>query len=274
MSRITRTIIAALAPAVLLFGWSASGRAGGDKAPDWKPFLTAPAFKELARRSLTRIGTLAADDKAPLTQLRAEALVLAGCAASTGGAPDVAPPAAAQALQLAYLAGKGKGAEARKYATDLAAGTAVVPTTAPKNWVTAIGDIGDLMDLFRGKAKGGEGITEDLQYNAKLKNQNGIEALINALATKKLTDANADKMAKELEILGYRVATIGALTLQRGPAEKKKEDDEKVWKEQATVMRDSAVALAEAAQKKNAAGILEASKKLENSCIECHASFK
>jgi hypothetical protein len=79
-------------------------------------------------------------------------------------------------------------------------------------------------------------------------------------------------MAKELELVGFRVATIGALTRRRGPHKNK--DDAKRWDDQSVVMRDAGVDLAETAGKKNAAGILAASKRLVDSCVECHANFK
>ncbi len=145
-------------------------------------------------------------------------------------------------------------------------------TTTPIDWPTAIGDIGELMTPVANKAKGGEGIAAELQYTAKLKSQNGIEALLVALATKPLTATNAGKVAKELELVGYRVATIGALTRRRGPTKNK--DDAKLWDDQALVMRDGAVELADAARKKDTAAIHAASKRLVTTCLECHANFK
>ncbi len=136
-----------------------------------------------------------------------------------------------------------------------------------------IGDINDVMTLFASHAKGGEGVHPDLHYSPKVKNQNGSEALINALAAKKLTDANVAKMAKELELLGYRVAVIGSLTLERGPGDKKK-GEAKEWNEHAIVMRDAAIELADGARKKDGPAILEACKRLENTCVECHSVFK
>src|SRR5262249_31138828 len=141
-------------------------------------------------------------------------------------------------------------------------------------WPAVVGKIKPVMTLFEGKDKKGEGVHPDLLYSPKVKSQNGSEALIYALAAKKLTDANVAKMSKELELLGYRVATIGALTLVRGPDKKANAEDAKLWDDQAVLMRDSAVELAEAARKKDGAGILEACKRLENTCVECHGTFK
>ena len=69
-----------------------------------------------------------------------------------------------------------------------------------------------MMEIYRNKSKGGEGIHADLQYQPKLKNLNGIEALIGALGTKKLSAENLDKVATELPRLSYRIAVTGDLT--------------------------------------------------------------
>ena len=87
-----------------------------------------------------------------------------------------------------------------------------------------------------------------------------------------LSVANSGKMAKELELVGYRVATIGALVRRRGPTRQK--DEAKLWDEQATIMRDVSIELVDAARKKDITAILGASKRLVSSCAECHTAFK
>jgi hypothetical protein len=256
--------------------WAPAGEAGDAKAPAWKHFLPRQEYEELTKRSLARLGALAKDEKSEISDVRAEALILAGYAMSTKTAPLASLPQPAQAVKIADLGARKDGAEAaRKLAVKLASGKTDEKDAAEiKSWRGAIGDVKDIMYPLATHAKKGEGIHADLKYNDKMKNQNGIEALINALATKKMTDANLGKMSKELELLGYRVATIGALTLQRGPAEKKKGIEDRVWDDQAVMMRDAAIELAEGARKKDGPAILEASKRLENSCVECHAYFK
>jgi hypothetical protein len=263
-------VLACLLPAL----GSMLGQAGDEKAAMWKRFVPAPAGEELSRRCLERIGKLAKDDKAPLKELRGEAILLAGYAMSTKGEPLAGLPRPQQLVQLASLAdSKETAAAAHKLAAQLAAGKIDAKAIGEvKNWPEVIGDINDVMNPLATREKGGEGIHPDLHYSAKVKNQNGIEALVNALASKKLTDANAAKMSKELELLGYRVAVIGALTVQRGPTAKKEEA--KLWDEQALLMRDSAIELADAARKKDGPGILEASKRLEATCTDCHGNFK
>jgi hypothetical protein len=271
MVGMVRAILLTTAAAGLAALLTAAGRAGDEKKPLWRPFLPSDDYQELAKRSVDRIHALAKDDSATLA-LRAEALMLAGYTIS---AKDAAALAAVRqkAIKIATLAdGKETAAEARKLAADL--------TTAkgdPKSvketvdWPAAIGNINDVMVPLANKAKGGEGIPDVLQYTPKVKSQNGTEALLVGLASKALKKDVA-KMAKELEIVGYRVATIGALTRRRGPHKNK--DDAKIWDEQSVIMRDAGVDLAEAAAKKNAADIFAASKRLVDSCVECHANFK
>jgi hypothetical protein len=129
-----------------------------------------------------------------------------------------------------------------------------------------------MMNLFRNKAKGGEGTAPELQYNGKLKKQDGIEALLGALASKQLTAENTAKTAKELELLSYRIAVFGAITHDNPPADKKA--SLAGWRKLSLEMRDSALALAEAADKENTAGIQAAATRLESTCTQCHRDFR
>jgi hypothetical protein len=106
-------------------------------------------------------------------------------------------------------------------------------------------------------------------YQPKLKNLNGVEALIGALATKKLSDDNLARVSKELPRLAYRIAVMGSLTHEFTPAK----ETEK-WREYSAAMRDSSITLGDAASKKNAAGLMKAALALESSCIDCHSVFK
>jgi hypothetical protein len=261
-----RIAVFLVAPATVLALLSAAGQAG-NKPAMFKPLLPDSVYTELSKRSLDRIGKLAKNDKAPLTELRAEALIFAGYTLSAKNRAELAP-----LRQTAALVAKDKGDTARKVAVELAAGAPDKAAAPVKDWPAVIGDIKDVMMTFANQAKGGEGVSPELHYSPKVKNQNGSEALINALAAKKLTDANVKKMSRELELLGYRVAVIGALTIERGPADKTA--DVKLWNEQAVIMRDAAIEVAEAAHKKDGPAILEACKKLENSCVDCHSNFK
>jgi hypothetical protein len=272
MSRMLGALIPALALTLLFVQGVAPGPAGADKTPVWKPFLSPDGYQELVKRSTDRLRMLAKDAEAT-SALRAEALMLAGYSISAKD-PTASAGLRHKAIKVATLAAQKDGDEqARKLAAELAPAKSDAKAAIPTiDWPAAIGDVVDLMTPLANKTKGGEGIATELQYLAKVKSQNGTEALLVSLATKQLTVANAGKMAKELELVGYRVATIGALTRRRGPTRHK--DEAKLWDEQATIMRDASVDLAEAARKKDVTVILAASKRLVSACAECHATFK
>lgn len=197
----------------------------------WQPFLPDAAFKALQLRSAQ---TEKDEDK-----LRAETerVIVTGYRLSTEGKLD-----------------KEEAAQAEAH----------VRMRMQKKEVFAA-----MMEIFRTKAKGGEGIHEDLQYQPKLKNQNGIEALIGALAAKKLSEENLGKVEKELPLLAYRIAVTANLTQYAAPRKAAEE-----WHKQAARMRDAAIAMAEAAKKKNAEGIQKAADALQNTCTACHRDHK
>jgi hypothetical protein len=275
MYRLIGTVVLTCAAALSLILLPPPDSAGGAKSPTWRSFLPYSAYQELVRRSVSRIHTLAKDADAA-DALRAEAVILAGYTISAKD--NVGSTTLRQsAIQIATLAGKADTAEeARKLAAALTvpkSGASGTTKGAPTiDWPVAIGRIRAVMVPLASKAKGGEGIAMELQYTAPLKKQNSSEALLAALATKKLSAANAGKVTKELELLAYRMATIGALTRRRGPTKNK--DDAVQWDEQAVLMRDSAADLADAARKKDLAAIMAASNRLVGTCVECHANFK
>jgi hypothetical protein len=286
MIRSLSRMIAGVAFSVLLALAATSSQAGGDNGSVWKEFLPTEVGKELAKRSQVRIGERAkaeADDVYEV--LRAEALILAGTSRTTSADAKLRG-LGSEAVNLAnatQLAKKDKAKIVAILAGTLAKDKLDSPNVfeEPKDWPKTIGELKPLMTLFETKAKKGEGLHPDLHYSAKIKNANGIEAMIYAMADKKLTDANAAKVSKELELLAYRVAVIGEITRVRGPAgypkgenKGEKKPDAKVWTEQSVVMRDASVELAVAARKKDSEAILEACKKLENTCVECHADYK
>lgn len=135
-------------------------------------------------------------------------------------------------------------------------------------------ELAPLMDLFRNKDKGGEGLHTDLHLTKKLANLNGSEELIGALASKKQTDANLDKAAKELELLAYRIAVIGSLTHDLAPTMKVKNGDPAQWRQISLAMRDASVLLAESAKKKDGDAILAHANQLQETCINCHKAFR
>ncbi len=239
--------------------------AGGDKKPTpWKPFIPAETYNEITLRSLQTIEKAAvSDDKTAAQRIEIEAVFLAGCTLSTNpGGGDYR----AAARYAADLARSGKFKGLANFSKDFFR----IQRDGDVNDVTRITKNTELiMKTMYTKAKGGEGIHPDLQYLPKLKNLNGIEALIGALANKNLSDENLARVSKELPLLAYRVAVFGALTHEFTP----KKDVEK-WRDYSLTMRDASIALAEASSKKDAEGILKTALAIESSCIDCHSVFK
>ena len=272
MTQIMRTLVGFLAPMALLMLPEMAKAQAGAKTPPWKAYLAPDDFQEVAKRSLDRVRVLTRDPRA-MGSLRAEAVILAGY---TMGVTDAAAFAGfrQKALKLAQLAGDPKNdEEARKAARELLTlKLNVKPVGPPIEWTAAIGEVADLMNPLAAKAKRGDGIATELQYLAKLKTENGIEALLNALAAKKLTATNAKKMSRELELVSFRIATVAALTRRRGPHKHK--EDAPIWEQQSVQMRDASVEMADAAEKKDPVAILTASQRLVATCKACHTAFK
>ncbi len=254
----------ALLPMFFLFV-SADGQAGGDKATPWKPILSDDAYKALTSRSIERIETLArAGDKDAQAKIVVEAALLAGATLSVKNrdADDVLILRAA-----AVTAGKSDLKALANFSKSIKA--ASKDAKELKDPKLSLQELPDMMEIFRNKSKGGEGLHADLQYSPQLKNLNGIEALIGALAKKKLSDDNLAKVSKELPTLAYRIAVVSALTHEFAPAKGAGE-----WRAMSIQMRDASIALADAAQKKNGADVLKAATSLESTCTQCHSAFK
>lgn len=273
----SRTTLAGLALPALLAATAlatAGGGAGGPKDPAWRPFLSRADYDELKSRSIKTILEQINDKSGKaLPRMQTEAVVLAGYTLAAKDAPDAAA-LRGHALKLARAAGN-KDSIAPELAMQLKSKLkdvkGVPGVFSPKE---TLPEVGQLMDLLRNKAKGGEGLAPALQYG-KLKNLNGGEALIGALASKKLTATNVKKMARELELFADRVAVLGALTHAYAPQKKsEKGGTREDWLAQSLTMRDAAITLAEAARTKDATGIQMASQRLEQSCTLCHKKFQ
>ncbi len=247
--------------AAVLLAWQPL-HSGDEKGSAWRTFLSEGDYAELTKRSMDRIAKLtASDEKKATDKIHVEALVLAGYTLSHDKASANLRTAAAKlALEKGSL-------EWAKKLPKLAEN----PKLMIKFWRELFPETSVLMTPFRNQAKGGEGIHPDLMYHPKLKNQNGIEALLNALGQKKLTDENAAKVSKELSLLGQRIAVYGSLTHEAYAADAK---DAKQWRELSVAMRDAGVELAGAASKKDSDGVLAATRKLETSCLDCHSAFR
>ena len=252
----------------------------GAKDARWKKFLPADAYKELVERE-AKILTASLQGKVEeeaITRAKLAAVMIAALALSAE--KDVKQTLSMQhaALQVAKMLGdKGKIPEALKLAEAL---TSKLPTPRPglveANMKKAFGgDVLAMMDHLRTKSKGGDGIHEALQTSIPLKGAlNGIEAKIRAVAKKKMTDANMSKSAAEMVLLGYRLAVLAEVTDDFAPAMKSGKKDPKEWHELSVQMRDSALAMAAASRKKDAAAVFDAADKLSTACNQCHSVFR
>jgi hypothetical protein len=258
-----RKIFTLALAAPLAFATIGAWGQGGDQGAPWKPFLPADAYKELTRRSIKVIEEAAGSgDKNASGKIGLEAVILAGYTLS---APNSKNESVAT-LRSAALAAPSQDI---KKLTDFGKSIPALAKAPAKDLKASLPEVRDLMDIYRGKAKRGEGIHASLQYQAKLKNLNGIEALIGTLGAKKISDDNLAKIAGELPNLAYRLAVLSALAYEIAPAQNTAK-----WHELALQQRDASIALAEAAKKKNSEGVFQAAQKLENTCTACHREFK
>jgi hypothetical protein len=270
-------LAAALAAAVGLL--ATSGRAG-DKDGVWKEFLPNDAYRELVKRAAKNIEDALAGkpSEEAIKTAQFNALMIAAYTMSAKE-PSAAERATlrAAALKVAKLAGqKGKADEARKLAASLPTLKADPGAKADFGKVQDyLPERADLMEHFKVKMKGGEGIHPVLQNPLPLRTaRNGIEEKIIILAKKPRPGTGLAKEADELALLAYRAAVVGELTSFYPPPRGKGKGTPQQWRELSLAMRDAGIALAEAAKKKDADGVFKASSSLNSSCNQCHSDFR
>ena len=254
------------------------GDAGGEKEP-WQAMLPKEVYQELARREMDiireRLNGKA--DEAAIMRARVGATFLAALTMSAKDLPaEEARGTRAAALRLVKtLEQKGQLAAAKKLAAKLP-NAKLEPNAKSEigNWAELI-TMAEFMDHLRPKDKGGDGMHPDLQSNIRLKGAlNGIEEKVMALAMKELAPTAIKKEAKELELLGYRTAVIGALSYYYGPAAKSGKKDPAEWRKLSLQTRDHSAKLAVAASKGDAPTLYKAGSDLNSSCAQCHAIFR
>lgn len=127
----------------------------------------------------------------------------------------------------------------------------------------------DVMGLFRLRAKGGLGVGK-----AGSVTPDGIEAKLIGLGRKPLAQAQLDKEADDLAKAAIATAAIAELALQHAPDKDMGMKKKKDWVDWSKEMRDSAVALADAAKAKKPDAVKTAAAKLNSSCNNCHGVFR
>jgi hypothetical protein len=279
MNRTMRGVIAVVAAVCGCWLALDRGDAGGAKSA-WQATLSKEVYQELAKREADLIRELlnGTPEEEAINRAKFGAVLIAGLTMSVkDGVPaDDLKGTRERALALAFLlTKKDQLATAKQLAATLPGAKGDLKIKVD------VGDWGsylqkaDLMDHFRVKSKGGDGMHADLQSNVRLKGAlNGIEEKIRALTMKQLTAAAMKKEAKELELLGYRSAVVGSLTYFYAPVMKKGDKDPQDWRNYSIQMRDASVNLAVAAQKGDAAGVFKASNSLNSACSQCHSVFR
>jgi len=254
--------------------------ADGDKGA-WQPILSKEVYEELAKREAEAIKAIldAKPDEDALRRAKFGAVMLAAYSKSIkpldGTDNQNLIGVRERAVQLVDALKKDTLPRAQELLKDiLQARTMSKSSPGQVHWDKLI-ERPDLMDHFRTKDKGGDGIHADLQSNIRLKGtQNGIEEKLRALGMKELAAAGMKKEAKELELLAYRTAVVSSLTYYFAPAMKVGKKDPDEWRTLSLQSRDAAVGLAQAAKKGDTAAVFKASNSLNSACNQCHSTFR
>jgi hypothetical protein len=259
-----------------------AGQAGGGKNEPFDPVVPKTIYNELVKREAEKIQELLNDkdvDNAKLRRANFGAVLIAALTKSVKDANAEELRGTFETAWLLHVALQKKDnlEEAKKLAAKLLTAKADPQKgldMPPDYWKGALTK-SELMDHFHTKPKGGDGMHPDLQNNIKFKGAlNGIEEKIRYLSLKELSANGIKKEAKELELLGYRTSVVGALTYFAAPAKKVAEKDPEDWRRFSVATRDSGVALALAAAKVDAGGVLKASNALNSACSQCHSVFR
>jgi hypothetical protein len=269
-----RSLLAGTGLALTFWGLVSSGAAQDSQAV-FKSFLPRDAYKELVTRTAQAIqADLAATKEDQLERAQAQAMMIVGYARSAQLAAGSTAGIEGAAGQLARIVmDKTKLPQAKKLAADLAqlrgedAAGAAVPGKSSS--------VPELMNLLRPRDKGGEGLAAALQSNARLKGAlNGVEEKLRALAKKALAGDRIGTEAGELELLGYKLAVLGELTIFYNQDLKKGKGTVADWNRLSLAMRDESLNLAAAAAKKDAQATFKAANALNATCTDCHAAFR
>jgi cytochrome c556 len=131
-------------------------------------------------------------------------------------------------------------------------------------------DLGDLMQAFKPRSKGGLGIGP----TADAIKPDGLEQKFIDLgkSRKGLTPADLSKQGDALAKAADATKAISDITVLYADKEGKK--DPAKWKQYAADMKKAAEELAGAARKKDGDGIKKAVGKINASCNDCHSVFR
>jgi hypothetical protein len=293
----THVRVLGVAVALALAAWLMTGQGNGADEQDegWKTVMDEATATELIKNTVDSTKktvaalevALKAKPKKETTirklikKLQVDGVLIAVYAQSAKPGTNAALLVAYRdaGLKLAKAASEGKNADKQEL-KRLAADLTKVKGNGRRNGAfiplrDSLDDEADVMLPFKVVSKGGDGLSKNLQTNQKLKGAlNGIEEKIRQLGGKKLPANRIDVEAKDLVLLAYKIAAIANLTHAWAPKNdngKKKRQD---WLDWSQEMRQHALDLAQAARKKDAAGVNEMAQKLNSNCNNCHGVFK
>jgi hypothetical protein len=269
----------ALALGALFLAAGNPGSAAGDSPLVWKPVIPAADADDLVKylgeltlKSLDKGPPSGGEAKQDWTdRLRGTGLLIAAVTASAkrGEADHHLDAARAAALRLSKAIEKGDVAAAK---TDAAA-LASLKATAPGG-TTSFGptepDLGDAMNLLKLRSKGGLGFGLKPPSGA-----DGIEAKLISLSKRPLPAPQMAKQADDLARTGYILAALSAICDGHPPKKKGTTGKgDRAWAGWTEEMRAAALELADAAKKKDSAGVKKAVNQLNKTCTNCHDEFR
>jgi hypothetical protein len=269
----------ALALGVLLLAAGLTG-AAGDKPLVWKPVIpqqdAADVVKylgELTQQALDKGPPAGKDEKADWdARLKNTGLLIAAVTASARGSDsDELAAARAAGVQLSEQMDKGDLDGAKTTAAALAA---LKPTARGGKSITAEDtDLGDIMNLLRLRSKGGLGF--GVKPPTGPATADGIEARLINMAKPAQVAAVLKNQADDLARSAYILVAVSEVC-DAHPPKKKGTNGKgaKEWADWTEEMRTSALQLAEAAKKKDTAGVRAAVSKLNGTCSNCHGEFR
>jgi hypothetical protein len=272
---------AALALGAVLLAAAGGGRAAGDKPQVWKPIIPPAEADDVIKY----LGQLTQDslDKGPPAdpdgkkdwagKLQYTGVLAAVITQSVkeGGNAGQLGAARAAGLQLSDAVEKGQLDAAKTQAAALASLKGGAAGAAPAADLEEKADLAGIMNLLRLRSRGGLGF--GVKPPAGAATTDGIEARVMALAKRPLKSDDLKKQADDLVRSAYIMAAVSEVSEAHTP-KKMPGKDPKDWTSWTNDMRESALALADAAKKGDPAALKAAASKLNASCNNCHGTFR
>jgi IMP dehydrogenase/GMP reductase len=171
------------------------------------------------------------------------------------------------------LAGQGSAGQAnalKDSVLKIAAAIKMGDTAGAEMQATALAkkieDLGDLMDLFKKRDKGGIGVGS----KAGVVVPDGIETKLISMEKNALSAAALKTEGGPLEEMGYVIAAMAKIAKLK-PAAKAKGKDWNGWCDEVAA---SGVKLSAAAKSQGAADLKAIAKKINASCNACHSAYR